>query len=109
MTGCLSVNLQRVGGGIEASANRVGGGIDVTAVPQQYTLQTNCSRVGGDLMVTATAQRHPLQVESQRRGGQMNVTFGIVCGTNYGFEILYAKDGKLITINGKYLMVKRRR
>jgi hypothetical protein len=48
-------------------------------------------------------------VDSQRKGGQMNVTFGIVCGTNYGFEILYAKDGKLITINGKYLMVKRRR
>lgn len=109
MTGCLAVNLQRVGGGVEASANRVGGGIDVTAVPQQYTLQTNCSRIGGDLRVTAAAQRHPLQVESQRRGGQMNVTFGIVCGTNYGFEILYAKDGKLITINGKYLMVKRRR
>ena len=109
MTGCLSVNLQRVGGGVEASANRVGGGIDVTAALQRYTLQTDFSRVGGGMKITAVPQRHELQVDSQRRGGQMNVSFGIVCGTNYGFEILYAKDGKLITINGKYLMVKRRR
>ena len=35
------------------------------------------------------------------------IEIGFVCGTDIGFPVLYASDGALITIDGKYLIVRK--
>lgn len=48
-----------------------------------------------------------MDFEIHRVGNTFTMTLGLVCGTNIGMPILYASDGKLITIDGKYLLVRR--
>lgn len=57
-----------------------------------------------------------VEVDVPRRSGQIvckptrkdiRVTIGIVCDANVGASILCGSDGALITLDGKYLIVKR--
>lgn len=40
-----------------------------------------------------------------KRTGSMNI--GFICTTDVGLPVLYASDGALITIDGKYLIVQK--
>lgn len=40
-----------------------------------------------------------------KRTGSMNI--GFICTTDAGLPVLYASDGALITIDGKYLIVRK--
>lgn len=40
-----------------------------------------------------------------KRTGSMNI--GFICTTDVGLPVLYASDGALITIDGKYLIVRK--
>lgn len=77
MNGCLSITLRRVGG-LEASAERKGG----------------------------------LSGVAKKVNGCLRFSFGLVCMTSIGgapsgYEVLWASDGILFTIDNGYLYVRK--
>ena len=54
-------------------------------------------RIGGDTKISAS------------RVTDLKVRFSLVCGTGLGnYEFLHASDGALLTVDGGYIMVKKR-
>lgn len=43
------------------------------------------------------------------RTGGLTARFSLVCGTDIGYEFLYASDGILLTVDGGKIMVKKMR
>ena len=77
MNGCLSITLRRIGG-FEASAERKGG----------------------------------LSGVAKKVNGCLRFSFGLVCMTSIGgapsgYEVLWASDGILFTIDNGYLYVRK--
>ena len=77
MNGCLSITLRRIGG-CEASAERKGG----------------------------------LSGVAKKVNGCLRFSFGLVCMTSIGgapsgYEVLWASDGILFTIDNGYLYVRK--
>lgn len=87
---CLSVIIERIGA-MAASFRRIGGS------------KTSVRRVGGS---RATIRRVGAASASVQRVGSLSVRFGLVCGTNLDQRpgILWASDGRLITIEGGFLI-----
>lgn len=107
MTGCITVNVNRVDVKGNVSFDREGGSADIDCIC--------CNDINVDVSnknsnMSALALMHPTgKAEASRVSGNISVSFGIVCSTYLGYDILYASDGALITINGKYLMVKKKK
>lgn len=98
MEGCLSITIDRVGG-IEASAERKDGGLTCSAV-QPVPMVVACIRKGG----LSGAARKVKQC--------LRFSFGLVCMTSIGgapsgYEVLWASDGILFTIDNGYLYVRK--
>ena len=51
----------------------------------------------------------PPYAEAYPKNSGTIVTIGLVCGVDIGMNVLYASDGALITIDGKYLIVQKER
>lgn len=105
--GCISINVSRITSGGKVSFERKNGNPDVDT--------TCCNDIDVDVLsknsrINTINLMYPLgKAEVSRVDSNMKVSFGIVCGTYLGYDVLYASDGALITINGKYLMVKKKR
>lgn len=87
--GCLTVILRRVGE-ITAAMTRLFGDI-VGSATRICDTEVSISRVGG---MEATA----------RRVGGMTCRMGLVCSTGVGIGIIWASDGRLITLEGGFLI-----
>lgn len=87
--GCLSVIVRRIGG-IVSGMTRVFGDITGTATRICDT-EVSITRVGG---IDASA----------RRVGGMTCRMGLVCSTGVGIGIIWASDGRLITLEGGFLI-----
>lgn len=88
---CLSVSIRRIGGGSSADVRRIGG---MTADVERIGGMTcGVARVGGS---TASIAPFP----------HMTARVGLVCTTNLDPRegILWASDGRLITLEGGYLI-----
>lgn len=98
MESCLSITIDRIGG-IEASAERKDGGLTCSAV-QPVPMVVACIRNGG----LSGAARKVKQC--------LRFSFGLVCkasggGSPAGYEVLWASDGILFTIDNGYLYVRK--
>lgn len=89
--GCLSIITRRIGGTLRGAATRIGGGLKV-AITHIGGIRCSVSRRGGDLAASVT------------RVGGMTCRMGLVCPTNLGLGIIWASDGRLITLEGGYLI-----
>lgn len=89
--GCLSVNIRRIGGA-SGSAHRVGGMSCLVERIGDMTCRTE--RIAGD--VSAVVERCC----------GMTARVGLVCTTNIDIRpgILWASDGRLITLEGGFLI-----
>lgn len=87
--GCLTVILQRIGG-MTSAMTRFFGDIVGSANRVCDTVVT-LSRIGG---IDATATRV----------GGMTCRMGLVCSTGVGIGIIWASDGRLITLEGGFLI-----
>lgn len=72
-------------------------------------LNTSLERIGGDMSAEMTlAPECGMSATMERRGTPMTFSMGLVCSTGLGpWEILYASDGGLITIDGGVLFVRK--
>lgn len=89
--GCLSVRVSREGGA-SLSAPRLGG--MSLRVERIGDMTARTARIGGDCRLHA------------ERMGRMTFRAGLVCTTNIDIKpgILWASDGRLITLEGGYLI-----
>ena len=87
--GCLTVILRRVGDMI-AAMTRLFGDIVGSANRVCDTVVT-ISRVGG------------MEATTTRVGG-MTCRMGLVCSPGLGYGIIWASDGRLITLEGGFLI-----
>lgn len=89
--GCLTTITRRIGGDLRSAVTRIGGGLRATA-----------ENVGGAFVFLF---RHGGGVSSSvTRVGGMTCRMGLVCPTNLGYGIIWASDGRLITLEGGYLI-----
>lgn len=87
--GCLGITITRVGSA-SASAGRMG---DLTAIAERQEHMTAEVERYGEMLCTA------------QRAMDFSVRIGLVCGTNLGqYGIIWASDGKLITLENGYLI-----
>ena len=90
--GCLTVIVEREGG-IQAVPQRVGG------------IAASFARSGG--ILAGFTKMGGINVEAERRGG-IAINLGLVCATNLDvFEVLWASDGPLLTIDNGYLITQK--
>lgn len=87
--GCLTVILRRVGDAV-TSMTRLFGDI-VGYATRVCDTEVEFSRVG---RIGASASRV----------GGMTCRMGLVCGTGFGTGIIWASDGRLITLEGGFLI-----
>lgn len=65
------------------------------SIERKGGISASCDRIGG------------IEVGVQRKGG-IEVNMGLVCGANLGvYEILWASDAPLLTIDEGYLITKK--
>ena len=50
--------------------------------------------------------KHNTKIETKHKN-DTQISYGLVCGTDIGANVLYASDGALITIDGEYLIVQK--
>lgn len=88
--GCLTAIVRRIGAAV-ASVRRIGG------------MSIRTERKGGN---SARIGRVGGMTASVARSGGLTVRFGLVCGTNIDQRpgILWASDGRLITLEGGFLI-----
>ena len=92
--GCLggiAGSLSYIAGGIESSIKRIGSYLCVY------------ERVGG--ITTSVELINNISVTSNRVGG-VKSRVGLVCAPGIGIGVLWASDGRLITIEGGFLIVR---
>lgn len=58
----------------------------------------------GDVL---TAGHEVGDISASARKYETTINTGLVCGRDIGLPVLYASDGVLITIDGKYLIVRK--
>ena len=99
--GCLSSLIRRIGG-ISSLLNSIARGIE-SSVERVGSFLCVYERVGG--IKTTTGLINSVSVVSSRIGG-INSRLGLVCSPSIGIGILWASDGRLITIEGGFLIVR---
>ena len=64
--------------------------------------------IGGQQTADVSVRPIEKEVKVSAQGMSMaRLTFGLMCGSDIGAAILCGSDGILITIDGKYLIVRR--
>lgn len=99
--GCLSSLIRRIGG-IAGSLSYIAGGIE-SSIKRIGSYLCAYERVGG--ITTTTELINNISVASNRVGG-VKSRVGLVCAPGIGIGVLWASDGRLITIEGGFLIVR---
>lgn len=99
--GCLSSLIRRIGG-ISGSLSYIAGGIE-SSIKRIGSCLCVYRRVGG--ITTSTELINNISVTSNRVGG-VKSRVGLVCAPGIGIGVLWASDGRLITIEGGFLIVR---
>ena len=87
--GCLSTITRRIGGDLRLLATRMN---DLRAI-----------FMPASGIVCFMFRRGGVRVTTQRIGG-ISCRMGLVCPTNIGLGIIWASDGRLITLEGGFLI-----
>lgn len=90
---CLDATLSRIGG-FSASAALKGPRLGAVA-SLVSRIVTGFSRTGDRVECSAT------------RRGHMTVSFGLVCDTGFGEQVLWASDQMVLTVDGNKIYVRK--
>lgn len=100
--GCLSSLIRRIGG-IASSLNSIASRIE-SSIKRIGSFLCAYERVGS--IKTATELTNSVSVTSSRVCG-IKSRMGLVCSPGLGYGVLWASDGRLVTIEGGFLIVRQ--